>query len=305
MTSSSAEMGVFERVVERGSFARAAEDVGLSPSAVAKLITRLERRLGVRLINRSTRRLGLTAEGEIYLERAREILGAIEAVEAEVSSGGLSPRGHLRVHALPAIAVDHLSPVLPDFMARYPHVTFDFLVTNRVVDVIGENVDISLRIGRLNDSALVARKIVDLTRIICASPEYIARHGRPTQPSDLLRHSCLTLTRVPGSTTWPFRVNGEAVRIDVRGPITADSADMLLRLAIEGAGIVRLGEFITTGAIQNGLLELLLQDVQDPEQYPLWAVMPPGRQQSPKVRAFVDYLIERFGSAPWRKKLFP
>jgi DNA-binding transcriptional LysR family regulator len=288
MTSSSAEMGVFERVVERGSFARAAEDVGLSPSAVAKLITRLERRLSVRLINRSTRRLGLTAEGEIYLERAREILGAIEAVEAEVSSGGLSPRGHLRVHALPAIAVDHLSPVLPDFMARYPHVTFDFLVTNRVVDVIGENVDISLRIGRLNDSALVARKIVDLTRIICASPEYIARHGRPTQPSDLLRHSCLTLTRVPGSTTWPFRVNGEAVRIDVRGPITADSADMLLRLAIEGAGIVRLGEFITTGAIQNGLLELLLQDVQDPEKYPLWAVMPPGRQQSPKVRAFVD-----------------
>lgn len=305
MTSSSAEMGVFERVIERGSFARAAEDVGLSPSAVAKLITRLERRLGVRLINRSTRRLGLTAEGEIYLERAREILGAIEAVEAEVSSGGLSPRGQLRVHALPAIAVDHLSPILPDFMARYPHVTFDFLVTNRVVDVIGENVDIALRVGRLNDSTLVARKIVDLTRIICASPEYIARHGRPAQPSDLLRHSCLTLSRVPGSTTWPFRVNGEAVRIDVRGPITADSADMLLRLAIEGAGIVRLGEFITTGAIQNGLLEPLLQDVQDPEKYPLWAVMPPGRQQSPKVRAFVDYLIERFGSAPWRKKLFP
>jgi DNA-binding transcriptional LysR family regulator len=272
---------------------------------VAKLITRLERRLGVRLINRSTRRLGLTAEGEIYLERAREILGAIEAVEAEVSSGGLSPRGQLRVHALPAIAVDHLSPVLPDFMARYPHVTFDFLVTNRVVDVIGENVDIALRIGRQNDSTLVARKIVDLTRIICASPDYIARHGRPAQPSDLLRHSCLTLSRVPGSTTWPFRVNGEAVRIDVRGPITADSADMLLRLAIEGAGIVHLGEFITTGAIQNGLLEPLLQDVQDPEKYPLWAVMPPGRQQSPKVRAFVDYLIERFGSARWRKKLFP
>jgi DNA-binding transcriptional LysR family regulator len=298
-------MGVFERVIERGSFARAAEDVGLSPSAVAKLITRLERRLGVRLINRSTRRLGLTAEGEIYLERAREILGAIEAVEAEVSSGGLSPRGHLRVHALPAIAVDHLAPVLPDFVARYPHVTFDFLVTNRVVDVIGENVDVALRIGRLNDSTLVARKIVDLKRIVCASPKYIARHGRPAHPSDLSQHSCLILSRVPGSTTWPFQVNGEAVRIDVRGPITADSADMLLRLAIEGVGIVRLGEFITTGAIQNGLLEPLLHDVQDPEKYPLWAVMPPGRQQSPKVRAFVDYLIERFGSAPWRQRLFP
>ena len=302
MASSSTEMGIFERVVERGSFARAAEDVGLSPSAVSKLMTRLERRLGVRLINRTTRRLALTAEGEIYLERAREILGAIEAAEAEVSSGGLSPSGHLRVHALPAIAVDHLGPALPDFLARYPQVTFDFLVTNRVVDLIGENVDIALRVGKLNDSTLVARKIVDLRRIICASPSYIARHGRPVQPSDLARHSCLTLSRVPGSATWPFRVNGELVQVDVKGPITADSADMLLRLAIEGAGILRLGDFVTASAVRNGLLEPLLQDVQEPEKYPLWAVMPSGRQQAPKVRAFVDYLIERFGSAPWRKR---
>ncbi len=302
MASSSTEMGIFERVVERGSFARAAEDVGLSPSAVSKLMTRLERRLGVRLINRTTRRLALTAEGEIYLERAREILGAIEAAEAEVSSGGLSPSGHLRVHALPAIAVDHLGPALPDFLARYPQVTFDFLVTNRVVDLIGENVDIALRVGKLNDSTLVARKIVDLRRIICASPSYIAHHGRPVQPSDLARHSCLTLSRVPGSATWPFRVNGELVQVDVKGPITADSADMLLRLAIEGAGILRLGDFVTASAVRNGLLEPLLQDVQEPEKYPLWAVMPSGRQQAPKVRAFVDYLIERFGSAPWRKR---
>jgi DNA-binding transcriptional LysR family regulator len=302
MASSSTEMGIFERVVERGSFARAAEDVGLSPSAVSKLMTRLERRLGVRLINRTTRRLALTAEGEIYLERAREILGAIEAAEAEVSSGGLSPSGHLRVHALPAIAVDHLGPALPDFLARYPQVTFDFLVTNRVVDLIGENVDIALRVGKLNDSTLVARKIVDLRRVICASPAYIARHGRPVQPSDLARHSCLTLSRVPGSATWPFRVNGELVQVDVKGPITADSADMLLRLAVEGAGILRLGDFVTANAVRNGLLEPLLQDVQEPEKYPLWAVMPSGRQQAPKVRAFIDYLIERFGSAPWRKR---
>jgi DNA-binding transcriptional LysR family regulator len=205
------------------------------------------------------------------------------------------------VHALPAIAVDHLGPALPDFLARYPQVTFDFLVTNRVVDLIGENVDIALQVGKLNDSTLVARKIVDLRRIICASPAYIARHGRPVQPSDLARHSCLTLSRVLGSATWPFRVNGKLVQVDVKGPITADSADMLLRLAIEGAGILRLGDFVTASAVRNGLLEPLLQDVQEPEKYPLWAVMPSGRQQAPKVRAFVDYLIERFGSAPWRK----
>src|SRR5437660_100594 len=136
MASSSTEMGIFERVVERGSFARAAEDVGLSPSAVSKLMTRLERRLGVRLINRTTRRLALTAEGEIYLERAREILGAIEAAEAEVSSGGLSPSGHLRVHALPAIAVDHLSPVLPDITARNPQMTCEFLLSKHSVVII-------------------------------------------------------------------------------------------------------------------------------------------------------------------------
>ena len=178
MANSSAEMAIFQRVAERGSFAGAADDVGLSPSAVAKLVTRLETRLGVRLINRTTRRLSLTTEGEIYLERAHEILAAIETAEAEISSARLTPRGHLRVHALPFIAVRLLAPVLPDFLTRYPQITFDFMVTNRIVDIIGENVDISLRIGALNDSALVARKIVALPRIVCASPSYLARHCR-------------------------------------------------------------------------------------------------------------------------------
>ena len=170
MASSASEMATFQRVAERGSFAGAAEDVDLSPSAVAKLITRLEQRLGVRLINRTTRRLALTAEGEIYLDRVYEILAAIEAAESEIVSARASPRGHLRVHAFPVIAADELAPALPDFLARYPHITFDFMVTNRSVDLVGENVDVSLRIGPLEDSALVSHKIVDLSRIVCASP---------------------------------------------------------------------------------------------------------------------------------------
>src|SRR5262249_17716267 len=172
MASSASEMAVFQRVAERGSFAGAAEDVGLSPSAVAKLITRLEERLSVRLINRTTRHLALTAEGEIYLDRVREILGAIESAESEIASVRASPRGHLRVHTFPVIAAHELAPALPDFLARYPHITFDFMVTNRKVDVLGENVDVSLRIGPLEDSGLIARKIVDLTRVVCASPSY-------------------------------------------------------------------------------------------------------------------------------------
>jgi DNA-binding transcriptional LysR family regulator len=300
MASPANEMAIFQRVVERGSFAGAADDVDLSPSAVAKLISRLEARLGVRLINRTTRRLALTAEGEVYLAHAREILAAIEAAESDVATARLSPRGHLRVHAFPVVAVHHLVPVLPDFLKRYPQITFDFLVTNRIVDILGENVDISLRMGALDDSALVARKIVDLRRIVCASPGYLARHGRPVQPADLAHHSCLTLSRNPGAATWPFQFNGELVQIDVKGTVSADSADMLLGLAIEGAGILRISEHVVAEAIEKGQLEPLLQDVQDPEKYPLWALLPPGRYQAPKVRAFLDFLIERLGSAPWR-----
>jgi len=293
-------MGIFQRVIERGSFAGAAEDVGLSPSAVSKLITRLELRLGVRLINRTTRRLALTQEGEIYLERSRHILRAIEAAEAEIATTRVSPRGQLRVHAFPTFAVDHLSPALPDFLARYPRITFDFLITNRSVDLIGDNIDIALRVGPLNDSTLIACRIVNLTQVVCASPKYLARHGRPVRPSDLTRHACLTLSHFPGANKWPFRVGGERVEVEVKGPVVADSAHMLLRLAIEGVGIIRFGDNIVARAIQEGLLEPLLQDLQEPENFPLWALLPPGRQRTPKVRVFLDFLTERFGGAPWR-----
>src|SRR6476646_10570894 len=295
-----AEMAIFERVAERGSFAGAATDVGLSPSAVAKLITRLEHRLGVRLINRTTRRLALTAEGETYLHRVHEILGAIAVAESEIVSARTSPRGHLRVHTFPVIACHELASALPEFLVRHPHLSFDFMVTNRSVDLIGENVDVSLRIGPLEDSGLVSRKIVDLSRIVCASPDYLTRHGRPAEPADLVRHACLTLSRNPGSASWPFRVDGELVRIDVKGPVSADSADMLLQLAIGGTGILRLSEHVVAPSIREGLLQPLLQDAQDPENYPLFALLPPGRHQAPKVRAFIDFLIERLGSAPWR-----
>jgi DNA-binding transcriptional LysR family regulator len=301
MTRASAnEMGVFERVVERGSFAGAAEDVGLTPSAVSKLITRLEQRLGVRLVNRTTRRLALTAEGETYLERTREILDAIASAESEIAATRSSPRGHLRVHTLPLLATDHLGPALPKFLARYPHITLDFLVTNRAVDLIGENVDIALRTGHLDDSTLVARKIVDLRQVVCASPKYLARHGHPSQPSDLARHCCLTFSRIPGSTAWSFRVDGKEVSVNVKGSIGADSAGILLRLAIEGAGIVRLGEIAVADAVRKGRLKPLLQEFQEPANYPLWAVLPPGRQRAPKVKVFLEFLLEQFGKAPWR-----
>jgi DNA-binding transcriptional LysR family regulator len=198
------------------------------------------------------------------------------------------------------VAAHELAPALPDFLARHPHITLDFMVTNRVVDLVGENVDVSLRMGPLEDSGLVSRKIVDVTRIVCASPSYLAKHGRPVEPSDLVRHACLTLSRNPGSASWPFRVNGKLTRIDVKGPVSADSADMLLQLAIGGAGILRLSDHVVARSIREGLLQPLLQDAQDPENNPLYALLPPGRHQAPKVRAFIDFLIEHLGPAPWR-----
>jgi DNA-binding transcriptional LysR family regulator len=294
------EMQVFQRVVTRGSFAKAADDLNVSPSAISKLITRLEQRLGVRLIHRSTRRLALTQEGELYFQSSRDVLRAIEAAEAEVASTRTALRGQLRVHAFPTFAVDHLSAALPDFLARHPRISFDFLVTNRAVDLLAENVDVALRVGQLSDSAMVARRISALTQVVCASPKYLARHGRPLQPSDLRKHACLTLSHFPGANNWTFRKE-VSVEVSVGGPVSADSAHMLLRLAIEGLGIVRFGDNVVARAIQSGLLEPLLQEWEEPANFPLWAILPPGRQRAPKVKVFLDFLAERFAPAPWRR----
>ena len=301
MVDVASEMQVFQRVVTRRSFARAADDLSLSPSAISKLITRLEQRLGVRLINRSTRRLALTQEGELYFQSSRDVLRAIEAAEAEIASTRTAPRGQLRVHAFPTFAVDHLSAALPDFLARHPRISFDFLVTNRAVDLLAENIDVALRVGQLSNSTMVARRIAALTQVVCASPKYLVRHGRPLQPSDLRKHACLTLSHFPGANKWTFRRKDVSIEVNVGGPVSADSAHMLLRLAIEGLGIVRFGDNVVARAIQTGLLEPLLHDWEEPENFPLWAILPPGRQRAPKVKVFLDFLGERFGSAPWRR----
>jgi DNA-binding transcriptional LysR family regulator len=254
----------------------------------------------VRLLNRTTRRLGLTVEGEVFLDRSRKILDAIEAAESEVAAGRRAAQGHLRVHACPTFAVDHLSAVLPEFVSRYPRITFEFLVTNRIVDLLDDNIDVALRVGPLSDGAFVARKIADLTQVVCASPVYLARHGTPTEPSDLAHHTCLTLSHVPDSRVWSFNVAGRVTKVEVGGPIAADSAHMLLRLAINGAGIVRFGDIIVAEAIRDGKLIPLLTRLQQTDSFPLSAIFVPGRQRTPRVKVFLDFLMERFAGTPWR-----
>ena len=303
MVNAANEMAVFERVAARGSFAAAADDVGLSASAVSKLISRLESRLGVRLINRTTRRLALTAEGATYLKRSRDILAAIEAAETDLASGRTAPRGHLRIHAPPVLISDHVAPALPAFLDRYPRMTVEFLVANRLMNLMAENVDMSIRIGSLRDSSLIACKIIDLSQIVCASPGYLARHGVPLTPSDLAKHACLPLTSTPAPTTWRFKMDGKPTDVEVNGPISADSADVLVRLAVEGIGIVRLGELAVARALVNGSLVQLFKDAQMEPEYPVWVLLPAGRQRSAKVKVFLEFLAQSLGRGPWRTRV--
>lgn len=294
------DMTAFVRAVESGGFSSAARDLGLTPSAISKLVTRLEDRLGVRLLNRTTRRLALTAEGEAYFQRSQRILADIEEAENEVARFRAQPKGLLRVNVGTAFGMHQLAPALPEFLARHPELRVELTVTDRVVDLLEEGADVGIRLGTLADSSLVARRICELERVVCASPAYLRAHGIPTRADDLLRHNCLSISYSAALRRWPF-ANGEGVRhVEVSGNVSANTAEALLQLALLGVGIIRLSDAIVGEAIHDGRLVPLLQDVHHAEPLPLHAVYPQGRHRSPRVATMIDFLVERFGDAPWR-----
>ena len=292
--SASAEMNAFVRVAERGSFAAAAADLGLTPSALSKLVTRIEDRLGVRLLTRTTRKLALTAEGELFVARSRDILASIEAAEAEVTAASERPRGHLRISVGTAVAKQILGPALPVFLSRYPDITVELHVSDRQVDLVAEQIDVAIRSGALGDSTLVARKVGEATRVICASPRYLEEHGTPQVPADLLQHNCLTLPG-PAWSQWPFHTHEGINRLAVSGTFTSDNADLLLDMAVAGLGIARLADFMVARALRDSALVRLLVDSHVPESFPIHALTVPGRHRAPRIRAFVDFLAEEFG----------
>lgn len=287
------EMLSFVRVVEKGSFAAAARELSLTPSALSKTITRLEQRLGAQLMTRTTRRLALTAEGETYLSRCREILAAIDAAESEIASAGALPRGHIRVSAGTAIGRQQVARLLPDFLATYPGISVELNISDYRVDLVAENIDVALRAGDLPDSTLVARKIVDARRLICASPEYLANHGTPVRPDDLLNHNCIVIASFPHLARWPFHTPEGVTRIQVGGNVTSDNADVQLDLAVAGHGIVRMVDIHLADSVHRGLLVPLLIEENVDEPVPIWALTPPGRNRVPRVRVFLDFLVER------------
>jgi DNA-binding transcriptional LysR family regulator len=294
------EMRAFVRAIERGTFAGAASDLDLTPSAISKLIRRLEARLGVQLVNRSTRRLALTAEGETYFQSGRRLVQAVDALEQDVAASAGHPRGLLRINAPVSVGVRHLAPALVDFHRRYPDVRVNMSLTDRVVDIYAEQIDIAVRMGPLSDSRLMTRKIADIEPVIFASRQYIEQFGAPTRPADLARHRCIVFT-APGRGRWSFKAaDGGVEHIEVPATFASDSLECILQLALQGAGIARLADFLVAEWVRSGELVPVLAGQHYYESAPVLAVFAPGTQKIPKVRVFLDFLIERFQHPSWR-----
>lgn len=293
--NASYEMLVFCQVVDLGSFAAAARELGLSPSAVSKIVSRTEDRLGVRLLTRTTRKLALSAEGETYLSHARQILSAIADGEAEVMQSSTNPSGLLRVNCGTIIARHQLAKILPEFLTRFPGISLELGVTDRQVDLLSNHIDVSIRAGPLVDSALIVRKIGDSSRVICASPGYLAKFGRPKTPEDLAEHNCLSMSGNPNMQQWAFATPEGVNRLSVSGNFRCDNADVLLELGVNGHGIIRLALLVVKQDIDNGNLVKLFEDAHVGEEFPISALMQPGRYRAPRVKVFVDFLVEKLG----------
>ncbi|HYR67326.1 MAG TPA: LysR family transcriptional regulator [Reyranella sp.] len=299
MIDHASEMAAFVRVVDLKGFSAAAPSLGLTPSAVSKLVTRLETRLGARLLQRTTRALHLTEDGEVFYAAAQRIVGEIETLENQIAGQSGNPHGVLRVTTSLAFSTHQLTPVLPEFLARHPLIELDLLPTDRVIDMVEEGVDVAIRIGRLADTSFMARKIGEDKRLICAAPAYLARHGTPRRPADLARHNCIVSRERGYLNRWPFRIDGQVSEIDVAGRIAVNEGEMQMQLALQGIGIVRLTRLTMARAIRDGALVRLLDDYSADEPVGIHAVYPHRRHLAPKVPAFVNFLIEKFTPPPW------
>jgi DNA-binding transcriptional LysR family regulator len=290
-------MEAFVRAADGRSFSQAARQMRLSKSVVSRQIAALEAALGARLLQRTTRTLTLTEAGRLYLERARRVLAEVEDAERSVGQLSDAPRGQLRVSAPMSFGFLHLAAAIPAFLARHPDVTVDMSLTDRFVDLVEEGFDVAVRIGRLRDSSLVARRLAPSRLVVCGSPGYLARRGVPRVPADLAGHECLHNTNIEGQ--WAFALpDGGVQMVDVSGRLSANNGDALQAAAREGAGLVYLPSFIVGEDLQAGRLVSVL-DGFTTVGATVNAVYPHARHLSPKVRVFVDFLAERFGPEPY------
>lgn len=297
-----ADVAVFVRVVERGSFTLAADELELSRAVVSKYVSRLEERLGARLLNRTTRRLSLTEAGAALFEASRGALERIEEAEGAVAQLQSEPRGRLRVSAPMSFGILHLGTAMAEFARAYPRVTLDVRLDDRYVNLVEEGVDVAIRIGNLTDSSLVARKLTTTRAVACASPAYLAEHGEPETPEDLATHDCLLYSYLSTANVWRFTArDGREIPVAVTGSFRINNGIVLAEAAAAGQGILMAPSFYVAPHLRDGRLKRILGDYRLRE-LGIHAVWPQRGHVAPKVRAFVEFLARRFGKKPeWEK----
>ena len=286
-------MAVFAKVVESASFAAAARHFNMSPAMVSKHVRTLEQRLDVQLLNRTTRHVSATEVGRNYYERCLRILNELEDAERAAGDLQATPRGLLRVTTSVSFGAHQLAPAIADYLVAYPDVSVDLKLRDHYVDLVQERIDVAIRLGRLADSSLIARKLYDAEMILCASPAYLAANGTPQKPRDLVEHQCLIYTYT-APQTWTFTdQNDRAEAIRLSGRVLADSGDALLALARKDAGVVLGPDYLVGDDVQAGRLIRLLPGYVTADT-PVYAVYPPGDHLSAKTRTFIDFLAARF-----------
>jgi DNA-binding transcriptional LysR family regulator len=296
-------MEVFQRTAEARSFTAAAERLGMSKSMVSQRIAELEARLGVRLINRTTRRLSLTEAGQAFLERSRRVIEEVLEAEEAASRHGAALSGTLRIAAPLSFALLHLRPAILDFMAAHPGLAVQLDMDDRVVDLVQGGYDLAIRIGRLADSSLVARRVAPSRTLCCAAPAYLEARGQPDHPSALAGHEALLYAGSSRGDQWTFLIEGEWTPVPVRGRLQANSGDMLLSAALAGFGVALLPTFIVGPHVERGELVPILSDYPTREGA-IHAVWPQSRLVPARVRAFTDFLCARVGPEPyWDRRL--
>jgi DNA-binding transcriptional LysR family regulator len=298
MADRSREMELFVRAVGQGSFSSAARALDVTPSAVSKALGRMEDRLGVQLLDRSTRSIRLTAEGQLYYRECQRLVGEIDELERTLGARRNVPQGRLRVNSSVPIARQHLLPILPEFLERYPDIELDLSMSDEVVDLIDRRADVAIRISPLQDSSLHARKLLDFRRIVVASPAYLEKHGTPLTPADLAAHNCLAFNLKSSLNEWPFIEDGRPFSLPVSGNFSANNGDSVREFVLSGVGIARLASFMIGEDIREGRLVALLEDYHPQDTFGVFAVFFRQKYMPARIRRFVDFLVRKLAQLP-------
>lgn len=292
------EMRVFAAVVEAGSFVGASDALDMSKPAVSRYVADLEARLGVRLLHRTTRKLSLTPEGEVFYTRCRQLLSNIEEAEAEITSRSGEATGQLKVSVPVSFGLLHLAPLWAEFMARHPKVTLDLTLSDRMVDLVEEGFDLAVRIARLPSSSLISRKLSSTRMILCASPKYLKRHGTPSHPSELARHTIAAYSLLSMGEVWEFDGPQGRVAIKVDPRMRTNSGDTCRAVALRHEALVIQPSFLVGEDIRSGALLEILPEFRSMEMG-IYAMYPTRKHVLPKVRLLIDYLVEAFKVPRW------